>query len=60
MASILSNTDTDPVGSPLHPSNIFCVDGLVVLITGGGTGGSTIIATPMMWCEGYGVPANGL
>lgn len=50
MASILSNAgttllSTDPVTVdsthfPLHPSNIFRVDGLVVLITGGGTGGS--------------------
>jgi hypothetical protein len=52
MASILSNTQagttllsTDPVDSPLHPSNIFSVDGLVVLITGGGTGGFMIIIT---------------
>lgn len=50
MASVLSNTgttllSTDPIDSPLHPSNIFGVDGLVVLITGGGTGESMIIIT---------------
>lgn len=55
MASILSNTgttllSTDPVDSPLHPSNIFDVDGLVVLITGGGTGRFIIIiASPVWW-----------
>ena len=54
MASILSNTgttllSTDPVDSPLHPSNIFRVDGLVVLITGGGTGEYDIITSPVWW-----------
>lgn len=64
MASILSNTgttllSTDPVDSSLHPSNIFCVDGLVVLITGGGTGGSMISLLLPCGDGGFGVPANG-
>lgn len=52
MASNTGTTllSTDPVDSPLHPSNIFSVDGLVVLITGGGTGRSMIIiASPVWW-----------
>ena len=65
MASILSNTgttllSTDPVDPPLHPSNIFCVDGLVVLITGGGTGESMISLLLPCGGGGYGIPANSL
>ena len=65
MASNLSNTgttllSTDHVDSPLHPSNIFRVDGLVVLITGGGTGESMISLLLPCGGGGYGIPANSL
>ena len=33
-----------PYASPLHPANIFNVEGLVAVITGGGTGKHFLIA----------------
>ncbi|KAJ3508598.1 hypothetical protein NLJ89_g5674 [Agrocybe chaxingu] len=36
-----------PAASPLHPSTIFDVEGLVVVITGGGTGIGLMMATAL-------------
>lgn len=38
--TLLNCTDSDSTPSSLLPSNIFSVEGLVVVVTGGGTGTS--------------------
>lgn len=60
--SLLSNAgmtllNTDPVTvddstheSSLDPSNIFNVDGLVAVVTGGGTGRCMVVITPPSYC----------
>lgn len=43
---LASESDVAPssYASPLHPANIFNVEGLVVVITGGGTGKHFLLA----------------
>lgn len=42
-----SDVNPTPYASPLHPANIFNVEGLVVVITGGGTGIGLMMATAL-------------
>ncbi|EDR13652.1 uncharacterized protein LACBIDRAFT_188193 [Laccaria bicolor S238N-H82] len=42
-----SDVNPTPYASPLHPANIFNVEGLVAVITGGGTGIGLMMATAL-------------